>query len=76
VHGDLHPAHVLVDSGNRVAGLLDWTEAHIGDAATDFALLFATLGHRLLAALLKRYQKAGGRLWPRMHDHIAEIWSA
>lgn len=76
VHGDLHPAHVLVDDGQRVTGLLDWTEAHIGDPATDFAILYATMGAGPLGALLKRYEAAGGRTWPRMRAHIVETWAA
>jgi macrolide phosphotransferase len=83
VHGDLHPAHILVgdqhrlvDDAHRVTGLLDWTEAHIGDPATDFALQYATMGDDPLAALLERYRADGGVTWPRMHDHIVETWSA
>jgi macrolide phosphotransferase len=76
VHGDLHPAHVLIDDEHRVTGLLDWTEAHVGDPATDFALLFATLGDHPTATLLARYRTSGGLAWARMHDHIVETWSA
>jgi macrolide phosphotransferase len=76
IHGDLHPAHILVDGGHRVTGLLDWTEAHVADPATDFTLQFATMGHGPLAALLDRYEAAGGRVWARMRGHIAETWSA
>ena len=76
IHGDLHPAHILVDGEHRVTGLLDWTEARVSDPATDFALLFATLGADSLRRLLDRYREAGGRSWPRMEEHIAEAWSA
>jgi macrolide phosphotransferase len=76
VHGDLHPPHILIDERRRVTGLLDWTEAHVGDAATDFALLFATLGERPLAKLLEQYRAAGAEVWPRMLDHIREMWCA
>lgn len=76
IHGDLHPAHILVDGEHRVTGLLDWTEAQVADPATDFTLQYATLGHQQLGVLLESYRKAGGRTWPRMHEHIAETWSA
>ena len=76
VHGDLHPPHVLVDGDQRVTGLLDWTEARVSDPATDFALLFATLGAGTLARLLDGYRSAGGRCWPRMEEHVVEAWSA
>jgi Ser/Thr protein kinase RdoA (MazF antagonist) len=42
VHGDLQVGHVFVD-GDRVTGVLDWSEAGRGDALFDLAVL--TLGH-------------------------------
>jgi macrolide phosphotransferase len=76
VHGDLHPAHILIDEKYGVTGLLDWTDAHAGDAATDFTLMFATLGERALSRLLEEYRSAGGIVWPRMPEHVAEAWCA
>jgi len=35
-HADLGPAHVLVRRG-RVSGLIDWTDARLGDPAIDLA---------------------------------------
>jgi aminoglycoside phosphotransferase (APT) family kinase protein len=43
VHGDLQVAHVFLD-GDRVTGVLDWSEAGQGNAMDDLAVL--TLGHR------------------------------
>ncbi len=42
MHGDLQVAHVFVD-GDKVTGVVDWTEAGQGDALFDLASL--TLGH-------------------------------
>ncbi len=42
IHGDLQVTHVLVD-GDRITGVLDWSEAGQGDALYDLAIL--TLGH-------------------------------
>jgi aminoglycoside phosphotransferase len=42
VHGDLQVAHVFVD-GDRIIGVVDWSEAARGDALYDLASL--TLGH-------------------------------
>jgi Phosphotransferase enzyme family len=36
VHGDLGPGHLLVHVG-RLHGVIDWTDAHVGDAALDLA---------------------------------------
>jgi aminoglycoside phosphotransferase len=43
MHGDLQVAHVFVD-GDKVTGVVDWSEAGQGDALYDLASL--TLGHR------------------------------
>ena len=42
IHGDLQVAHVFVD-GDRITGVLDWSEAAQGDALWDLASL--TLAH-------------------------------
>lgn len=76
VHGDLHPGHILVDDEQRVTGILDWSEAHVGDPATDFSLLYASAGLDTLTSLLGHYAAAGGRVWPRMAHHIVERWCA
>lgn len=41
-HGDLQVDHVFVD-GDRVTGVIDWSEASAGDALYDLATM--TLGH-------------------------------
>ena len=41
-HGDLQLTHVFVD-GDEVTGVLDWSEAGLGDPLFDLAIL--TLGH-------------------------------
>jgi aminoglycoside phosphotransferase (APT) family kinase protein len=38
IHGDLHAEHVFVE-GDRVTGILDWSEARQGDALYDLATL-------------------------------------
>jgi aminoglycoside phosphotransferase (APT) family kinase protein len=42
VHGDLQITHVFVE-GDKVTGVIDWSEASQGDAMYDLAIL--TLGH-------------------------------
>ncbi|MBD8498015.1 macrolide 2'-phosphotransferase [Paenibacillus arenosi] len=72
VHGDLHPPHIIIDEQQRVTGLLDWTEAEVANPGTDFVLYSAIFGEERLEELLTRYEAAGGRVWPRMKEHIAE----
>jgi aminoglycoside phosphotransferase (APT) family kinase protein len=42
-HGDLQISHVFVD-GDKITGVVDWSEAGQGDALHDLAIL--TLGHK------------------------------
>ncbi|MDM5155142.1 macrolide 2'-phosphotransferase [Bacillus sp. DX1.1] len=76
VHGDLHPPHILVDENDKVTGLLDWTEAKVTDPATDFTLYLTIFGEDNLKVLLNEYEKAGGKVWPRMFEHIIELGAA
>lgn len=76
IHGDLHPGHMVVDESHRVTGLLDWTEAEFADPAVDFVAYYAVFGEQALTDLLERYRQAGGRVWPRILDHIKELQSA
>ncbi|CAG7597406.1 hypothetical protein PAESOLCIP111_00144 [Paenibacillus solanacearum] len=76
IHGDLHPPHILVDETQRVTGLIDWTEAEVADPGKDFVIYYALFGDEGLRDLLGRYERAGGIVWPRMHEHIAEQWAA
>ncbi|CAI6042405.1 macrolide 2'-phosphotransferase [Cohnella sp. JJ-181] len=76
IHGDLHPPHILVDGTQRVTGLIDWTEAEVADPGKDFVIYYALFGAEGLRELLGRYERAGGRVWPRMERHIAEQWAA
>lgn len=75
-HGDLHPPHIIVDHTQRVTGLIDWTEAEIADPGKDFVIYYGLFQDDGLRDLLKRYEKAGGRTWPWMFEHIREQWAA
>jgi aminoglycoside phosphotransferase (APT) family kinase protein len=43
VHGDLYARHLLVDSANRLAGVIDWGDVHLGDPAADLAVALTFL---------------------------------
>lgn len=42
VHGDLYARHVLV-SDQKVSGVIDWGDAHIGDPALDLSIAYTLL---------------------------------
>lgn len=76
VHGDLHPGHMLLGADGRLEGVLDWTEAQVTDPSIDLAMFCGCFGRGALEALLPRFERAGGRTWPRLADHAAERWAA
>ena len=59
LHNDLSSDHVLIDDhGDRVAGIIDWTDVEVGDPAVDVSGIYHFLGERGTRAVLARY---GGR---------------
>ncbi|GAJ98499.1 macrolide 2'-phosphotransferase [Geomicrobium sp. JCM 19055] len=74
-HGDLHPAHILLNDDHRVTGLIDWTEIGIGDSSVDFMSHLLLFGDEGLKKLIDAYDNAGGRTWSGMEDHIKELLS-
>jgi macrolide phosphotransferase len=89
-HGELYPAHVLVDPDDRITGVLDWTTAEVGDPARDLAMQHALAPPAAFDRTLEVYRAAGGRVWPRLVEprlveprlveprlveHCARLWS-
>jgi aminoglycoside phosphotransferase (APT) family kinase protein len=64
VHGELTANNVLI-AGQAVSGVIDWTDACLGDPAGDLAGLFHWGGERMLAAALAVYPGADAPLAAR-----------
>ena len=58
VHGDLRADHVLVDADGRPTGVIDWSDAVVGDPAYDFGPLLDAFPGDL--ALVGTYRAAAG----------------
>ena len=56
IHADLGPEHVLVE-GARVSGVIDWSDARIGDPALDFAWLLHATSDRFAHELVRGYDR-------------------
>ena len=59
LHGDLHPANILVDRG-RISGVIDFGDITAGDPATDLSVAWALLPGAAHAAFRDAYGAAGG----------------
>lgn len=76
-HGDLHPGHLLIDADAHLCGVLDWTEAAVGDPTLDLVSLLACLGapvfERVLAGLAAGPWPEVRALTPHIERRVALI---
>ena len=57
LHRDLRDEHILLaPDGSHVVGIIDWTDAAWGDAAHDFAGLWAWRGEDFVKGVLENYK--------------------
>jgi aminoglycoside phosphotransferase (APT) family kinase protein len=59
LHGDLHPANILVNDG-QVSGVIDFGDITAGDPATDLSVAWMLLPPACQAGFWSAYQAAGG----------------
>ena len=59
LHGDLHPANILVDRG-RISGVIDFGDVTSGDPATDLAVAWMLLSAGYHGTFREAYRAAGG----------------
>ncbi|MDQ3894623.1 MAG: phosphotransferase [Actinomycetota bacterium] len=57
IHGDLGPEHLLWN-GERLTGVIDWSDARIGDPALDFAWLLHGPDESFAETLVLHYPQA------------------
>ncbi|WP_179194911.1 phosphotransferase [Bacillus sp. EAC] len=43
VHGDLHFRNMIVDQNNRLEGIIDWGDAHIGQREVDLSIVYSLI---------------------------------
>jgi aminoglycoside phosphotransferase (APT) family kinase protein len=59
LHGDLHPANILVNDG-QVSGVIDFGDITAGDPASDLSVAWMLLPPACHASFWSAYQAAGG----------------
>ena len=60
LHGDLHPANILVNDG-QVSGVIDFGDITAGDPASDLSVAWMLLPPGFHAGFWSAYQAAGGQ---------------
>ncbi len=55
IHRDLGIGHVLLGPDGRLAGVIDWGDAAVGDPAIDFAGFLGGLGERFTRQVIARW---------------------
>lgn len=72
-HGDLWVGNILID-GVHLTGVIDWSNAGVGDPAQDFAPLLY-VGEHFLLETIKHYQAFNGRLNDGFMHRLWHLWA-
>jgi aminoglycoside phosphotransferase (APT) family kinase protein len=72
VHGDLYARHLLVDGENRLAGVIDWGDVHLGDPAADLMIAHTFLPPTAHGAFRAAYGPVADVAW-RM-ARLRAVW--
>ncbi|MCC2335409.1 macrolide 2'-phosphotransferase [Cellulomonas wangsupingiae] len=75
-HGEIYPAHVLLDDDGVITGVLDWTTARVDDPARDFSAQYGAGGEEMLRVSLAAYEEAGGRVHAGLAAQARHLWEA
>ena len=75
-HNDLSPDHVIVDSKTgKLAGIIDWSDAALGDPARDFVFLVTWRGWGFAEEVLRYYPHALDRDFRERLRFVARLMS-
>ncbi|MFP8883084.1 MULTISPECIES: macrolide 2'-phosphotransferase [Streptomyces] len=75
-HGEIYPAHVLLDEEGTITGVLDWTTARVDDPARDLSFQYGAAGEEMLQATLTAYERAGGHVHPGLAAQAKHLWDS
>ena len=63
VHGDLYFRHLLVNTDNQLAGVIDWGDVHLGDPAIDLAIALTFLPPKAEEVFRRSYGPIAPLTW-------------
>jgi len=75
VHGDLHPGHLLLDETGKVSGIIDWSEAHVGDPAIDLTFFLGAFAPNTLERLRDLLDEEGAKPGFALLERCRERWA-
>lgn len=75
-HGELYPAHLLLDEREEVVSVLDWTTAQVGDPVVDFAFHCMISTADTFERTVALYTELTGRAEPRLAERCGALLSA
>ena len=65
VHGDLYPAHLMINESGVLCGVIDWGDMHLGDIALDLSIVFSFLPVSAHEEFKKSYGEIDVNCWSR-----------
>lgn len=74
-HGELYPAHLLLDETDRIVSVLDWTTAKVSDPALEF-MYVQLISPDSFDAVVRAYQDAAGVAEPRLAERCTALIAA
>lgn len=75
-HGELYPAHLLLDPQTRVVGVLDWTTAKVSDPALDFMYHAMIVSSTAFEIAADAYESVTGHVPSNLQDRCAALAAA
>ncbi|MGW9403750.1 macrolide 2'-phosphotransferase [Arthrobacter sp. NPDC055585] len=74
-HGELYPAHLLLDESDRIVSVLDWTTAKVSDPALEF-MYVQLISPDSFDEVVRRCQDAAGTAEPRLAERCTALIAA
>lgn len=74
-HGELYPAHLLLDEADRILSVLDWTTAKVSDPALEFMYVHLITPDSF-EEVVQLYQDATGTAEPRLAERCTALIAA
>lgn len=75
-HGELYPAHLLLDDQANIIAALDWTTAKVSDPAVDFMYQFLIAPPESFASTVNSYRDLTGYSEPNLEARCSSLIAA